>query len=164
MLYTLYVFVVYIIGFTIAIALGLLIANLNAILGLFTMFLLFIGTLAARRALVAFWMPAMVSKGMNVIEAFSKNVELLKGNFWRLFGDYFVIFMISIVVFVGSAILTFGVAILIVYACLWLYMEIKDMVEFYHLNGMKYYIDEQKVIDPKKIYRDAVLDEENFSL
>ena len=43
-------------------------------------------------------------------------------------------------------------------------MQIKDMVDYYHLNGMKYYIDEQTVINPTKVYRDAVLDDENFSL
>ena len=50
------------------------------------------------------------------------------------------------------------------FSAIWLYMQIRDMVAFYHINGMKYYIDEQTVVDPTKVYRDAVLDEENFKL
>ena len=162
--YTLYVIVLYVVGFGLALAIGLLMSQLNAILGLFTMVLLAIGTLALRRALVPFWMPAMAAKDMSIKDAFIKNFELLKGTFWRMFGEYFVIYTVALVALIGAGVLTFGVAVLIVYAGAWLYMQIKDMVEYYHLNGMKYYIDEQKVVNPKKIYRDAVLDDENFSL
>ena len=164
LLYTLYVIAMYVIGFAFAILMGLLIGKIHAILGLFIMFALAIATLACRRALVAFWMPAMVSKGLSVTDAFAKNIESLKGKFWRFFCEYYVLYTLAIAAFIVFSIVTFGVAVLIVYSAAWLYMQIKDMVEYYHLNGMKYYVDEQKVINPNKIYRDAILDEENFTL
>ena len=164
LIYGLYTYAVYIIGFAIAIALGILVGKLNAILGLFTMYLLALGTLALRRALAPFWMPAMISKELSVKDAFAKNMELIKNNFWRIFGEYVLIYLVSAVLFVITAAVTFGVGMIIVYAGVWLYMQIKDMVDYYHLNGMKYYIDEQTVVNPTKVYRDAVLDDENFSL
>ena len=164
LIYGLYTYSVYIIGFAIAITLGILIGKLNALIGLFTMYLLALGTLALRRALAPFWMPAMIAKGFGVKDAFYKNMELIKKNFLRLFGEYILIYLVAAVLFIISAIVTFGVGMIIVYAGVWLYMQIKDMVDYYHINGMKYYIDEQTVINPNKVYRDAVLDDENFSL
>ena len=162
--YTLYIVVIYGIGFALAITLGLLIGRLNALLGLFVMYLLAMGTLALRRALTPFWLPAMVSKDLSCTDAFYKNMEQLKGRFWKTFGAYFVLYIIGIVLFIASSILTFGVATIFIFSAIWLYMQIRDMVAFYHINGMKYYIDEQTVVDPTKVYRDAVLDEENFKL
>ncbi len=162
--YTLYIVGVYVIGFTVSIALGLLIGRLSALLGLFVMYLLAMATLALRRALTPFWLPAMVSKDLSCKDAFYKNIEQLKGRFWKTFGAYFVLYIIGIVLFIGSTILTFGVATIFMFSAIWLYMQIRDMVAFYHINGMKYYIDEQTVVDPTKVYRDAVLDEENFKL
>ena len=163
-IYLLYTMVVYVIGFAIAIGLGILIGKLNAILGLFVMAFLSIGTLALRRAIVPYWIPAMVSKGLSVYDGFAKNMELIKGNFFRHLGEYFVIYTISIVIVVISTFVTFGVSLIITYAGVWLYIQVKDLVEYYHTTGMKYYIDEQTVINPNKVYRDAILDEENFTL
>ena len=162
--YTLYILGIYVIGFGAAIGLGLLIGRASAIIGLFVMYLLAIGTLALRRALTPFWMPAMVANDLSTKDAFYKNFELLKGRFAKTFGAYFMLYLISVVLFLASAILTFGVAMIFMFCAIWLYFQIRDMVAFYHISGKKYYIDEQTVIDPKKVYRDAVLDEENFKL
>ncbi|MBE5763511.1 MAG: hypothetical protein E7338_04740 [Clostridiales bacterium] len=162
--YTLYVIGVYVVGFGVAIGIGLLIGRWSASIGLFVMYLLAIGTLATRRAVTPFWMPAMVAKDLSCKDAFYKNFELLKGRFWKTYGAYFMLYLLAVVLFLGSSILTFGVAMIFAFCAVWLYFQIRDMVAFYHINGMKYYIDEQTVIDPKKIYRDAVLDEENFKL
>ena len=164
LLYTLYTYIVYIAGFAVSLALGLLIGKLNAIIGLFIMYLLAVGTLALRRALVAFWMPAMISKDLGVRDAFLKNMEMIKSNFGRTFVEYFVLYIVAIILFILSAVVTFGVGMIVVYAGAWLYFQIKDMVDYYHETGMKYYIDEQTVINPKKVYKDAVLDDENFTL
>ena len=162
--YTLYIVVMYVVGFAVAIGLGLLIGRASALLGLFVMYLLVVGTLALRRALTPFWLPAMVSKDLSCKDAFYKNMEQIKGRFWKTFGAYFVLYIIGIVLFIASTLLTFGVAAIFMFSAIWLYLQIRDMVAFYHINGMKYYIDEQTVVDPTKVYRDAVLDEENFKL
>ena len=162
--YTLYIIGVYVIGFGAAIGLGLLIGRISALFGLFVMYLLAVGTLALRRALTPFWIPAMVTLGMNTTDAFYKNFELLKGRFAKTFGAYFMLYLIAVVFFIGSALLTFGVAMIFMFCAIWLYFQIRDMVAYYHISGKKYYIDEQTVVDPTKVYRDAVLDEENFKL
>ena len=118
--YTLYVIGVYVIGFAISIALGLLIGRWNALIGLFVMYLLALGTLATRRALTPFWMPAMVAKDMSCKDAFVKNFELLKGRFWKTYGAYFMLYLIAVVIFIGSAMLTLGVAMIFAFCAAWL--------------------------------------------
>lgn len=162
--YTLYTLLIYAIGFSAAIGLGLLIGRWSALAGLFVMYLLAISVLALRRALTPFWIPAMVSLDLNVKEAFYKNMEQIKGRFLKTFGIYFMLYIASIVVFLGATFLTFGVASIFVFCGVWVYFQIRDLVAFYYINGKKYYIDEQTVVNPKKLYRDAVLDEENFKL
>ncbi len=162
--YTLYTLGIYVIGFTISIALGLIIGRSHATIGLFVMYLLAVATLALRRALTPFWMPAMVSKGLGIKDAFYKNMEQMKGRFWKTFGVYYVLYLLAAVIFLVSTIFTFGVASIFVFGLIWLYFQIRDMVSFYYINGMKYYVDEQTVVDPTKKYRDAVLDDENFKL
>ena len=162
--YVLYTIGIYGLGFTISIALGLAIGRVSALFGLFVMYLLALGTLALRRALTAFWLPGMVTLGLNARDSFFKNFELLKGRFWKTFGAYFMLYMISFVLLILATFVTFGVATLFMFAAIWLYYEIRDMVCFYHVNGMKYYIDEQTVVNPKKLYKDAILDDDNFTL
>ena len=162
--YTLYSVVINAVGFSIAVALGILISKWISILGTFVTILLALATLALRRSLTPFWIPAMVILELNANQAFVKNFEQLKGRFWKTFGAYFMIFLVFTILFIVSSIVTVGVAGLFIFPAMWLYMQIRDMVSFYYINNMKYYIDEQTVVDPKKLYRDAILEEENFKL
>jgi len=136
----------------------------NLLLALYLVVFVTLVILALRRALFLYWIPIMTVDGLSAKDAFVKNFEYLKGNFWRVFGAYVMIFIFSVMAIVLATIVTIGVALIISFAVAWFSMQIVDMVEFYHIRGFKYYIDEQTVINPNKKYRDAIADEDNFSL
>ncbi|MCI7402331.1 MAG: hypothetical protein MSH40_06640 [Christensenella sp.] len=164
LIYAAIVIAYYFIMFSLTFIIALLFGKVSAYLGLFVFFLLAYGVLALRRALFVYWIPYLVIEGCTPIEALKNNFNHLKGNFLKFFAEYYVVYLCFVMTSFLVSIFTAGVGIIINYAISWLVMQIMDNVEFYNLKGKKYYIDEQTVVDPKLKYRDAVIEDDNFSL
>ncbi len=133
--------------------------NFNLLLGFTLAFCFLIVLLALRRTLFIYWIPEMVVNEVSAKDAFVKNFEYLKGNFLRIFGAYIFIYIISFIFVILSTLVTMGVCFIIMFAVCWYFMQILDMVEYYHICGLKYYIDEQTVINPNKKYKDALMED-----
>lgn len=154
----------YSLSFIAGLALSLWIGKSSAMIGLQVFLFLAFAVLALRRTLFVYWIPNMVIDGKSTIVALNTNFRQLKGKFLRIFGEYYVVYLSFVVLSFLVSIFTAGVGIIFVYVISWLVMQIMDNVEFYNLKGKKYYIDEQTVVDPKMKYKDAVIEDDNFSL
>lgn len=140
-------------------AILLTLTNFSLFLGFTLSFCFLIILLALRRTLFVYWIPEMVVNGVSAKDSFIKNFEYLKGNFLRIFGAYIFIYIVSFIFVAVSTIVTMGVCFIIMFAVCWYIMQILDMVEYYHIRGLKYYIDEQTVINPNKKYKDALMED-----
>lgn len=143
----------------IVIGLSILFSKISPYLGVVSGYFLFIFGLALRRSLFALWIPSMVVDGMSATDALKKNFSLLKGRFGKLLGEYFMICIVGVIITIVVSIATATLGIIIAYSIIWIVMEIMDMVEYYLIKEYKFYIDDQTVFNPKKKFKDAVLDD-----
>lgn len=140
-----------------------LLSKLSAYLGIVSGYFFLIFGLALRRSLFAFWIPSMVVDGLSVKDAFSKNFQMLKNNFAKILGEYFMVAIVGVIITLITAVATASLGIIVSYCVVWIIMEIMDLVEYYTIKEYKFYIDDQTVFDPKKKFKDAVLDD-SYSL
>lgn len=160
-LYTPLVVIYYLLSIMLIVVLTLVASKINGYFGIWFGYLLSVALLALRRTLFAAWIPAMVVDGKNPIEALKINEKFIQKRFLKLFSYYFTAYMTSIVALAIFTILTAAVATIFMFAAILVIFQVIDMVEYYTYFGYKYYIDDQTVVDPKRKYRDAVLENPN---
>lgn len=150
----------YIVTLGMSVGLGILITKANGYLGVLATYLFIMLSLSSKRALFATWLPNAVVKDMRVMEAFKKSMRDLPKTFWENWGDFIFFYFVFTVIGVTSIILTMGLAAIIITALGLLFLQVYELVFYYHHNNLKFYIDNQRVIDPTKEYKDAVIEDE----
>ena len=161
LLYTPLIVMYYLIAIFLIVVLTLVASKINGYFGIWFGYLLSVAFLALRRTLFAAWIPAMVVDGKNAKEALEINGKFVKKRFLKLFSYYLAIYMTAIVALTLFTVLTAAVATIFMFAAILVILQVLDMVEYYTYFGYKYYIDDQTVVDPKRKYRDAVLENPN---
>ncbi len=114
---------------------------------------IFVYTLLTALIVTAFscWVPTIVSKDYSVIKSLRVGFSVMTKRFIKTFSNAIclVLTVIFLNVFVG--IFTFGVALLVtIPVCSMLYASF-NMVSFYTSSGMRFYIDTNSVIAPKRM-------------
>lgn len=148
----------YALGFSIGLALGFGISKLNKLLGIMVTYMVILTVIAVKRAMCLGWMPSMIVDGMPVKAAFSNAMKMLKTDFVEAFGAYLVIYLTATALAFVIAIASFGTGLILLIAALMMFTNSYDMVLFYRRNGYKYYTDDQTVVDPRRHYKDALID------
>lgn len=150
----------YVVTIGIAVGLGILIAKANGYIGILATYLLIMLSLSSKRALFATWLPNVVVKDMGVMDGFKKSMKDLPKTFWKTWGEFIFFYLAFTIIGVISIIVTLGLASIVITALGLLFLQIYELVFFYHHNNLKYYVDNQRVVDPTKEYKDAVIENE----
>lgn len=93
------------------------------------------------------WAPSMVVFDCNVFVGFKKGFKAVKRHFWKIFVTtmlYFTLFW-AIIMLIG----VYTMLVLIPFATALLCMY--DMVVFFTSQGMRFYINDTKILTPKKL-------------
>ena len=141
-----------------SLGLGFLLSAVNNFLGIAVAYFTALLTLAIQRALFSGWMPAYVVSDLTVAESFAVNFQMASKRFKDQLGVYFILYLATFILGIIVGLFTFGIGALIVWGICAVLSQSHDMVEYYHYKGMKYYRDQQHVVDPTKKYKEAVLD------
>lgn len=113
----------------------------------FILVLVVAGLLALKRVFNGGWAPAKVVYAQNIAKSYSigMRASLRKGA--TIFSTAFVIYLLAIVLS-----LTLGLyAIIIIIPLVFPLIHIFDMVAFFSSQGMRFYVDSQTIISPKKL-------------
>jgi len=102
--------------------------------------------LTLKQMFVFGWAPSMLVCGMNAIRAFGFGIKTTFRRFGISFVTSFTVYLLSLLLFVG-----FGIYSLIVIVPMFsIVMSIAEMILFFGNHGMKYYIDGDTIISPKR--------------
>lgn len=147
------------VGVGIALGLGIWLSIWNNYIGLMVGYTVILLTIASNRALCGGWLPAMIVKHRPVKMAFADAVAMAKRTFVEMFGAYVVMTILFTILFFAIGLFTFGVGCLLVIALYIVFSQAYDMIMFMRDNGCRYYIDDQRVIDPNRHYKEALLED-----
>lgn len=142
----------------VSVGLALLVAKANKLLGAAVGYLAIMISVSSKRALFATWLPNMVAKDVSVGVALKNSTKDLPKTFAGVFSGEFIMYMIFNILLASSVVVTIGISIPILFVVGLLFIQTYELVYFYHHNNLRYYIDHQRVIDPTKEYKDAVLE------
>ena len=141
-----------------SLGLGFLLSAVNNFLGIAVAYFTALLTLSMQRALFSGWMPAYIVSDLTVGESFAVNFKMAGKRFKDQLGVYFMMYLATLILGIIVGFCTFGFGIIIVWGVCAVLSQAQDMVEYYHYKGMKYYRDQQHVVDPTKKYKEAVLE------
>lgn len=142
----------------VSVGLALLVAKANKLMGAAVGYLAIMISVSSKRALFATWLPNMVAKEVSVGVALKNSTKDLPKTFAGVFSGEFIMYMIFNILLASSVVVTIGISIPILFVVGLLFIQTYELVYFYHHNNLRYYIDHQRVIDPTKEYKDAVLE------
>ncbi|MGN0771897.1 MAG: hypothetical protein ACI4MI_04870 [Christensenellales bacterium] len=147
-------------GVTIGLSIGIavLVAKVNSVIGIMIAYLAIMISLSSKRALFAMWLPDMVVRDTSLGVALKNSTKNLPKTFASVFGAEFMIYLVFNIITAASLAVTVGIAIPIIFVIGLLFLQTYEMVYYYHHNNLRYYVDNQRVIDPTKEYKDAVLE------
>ena len=151
-------FIFYSITISISAGIGFLVSFYNQFVGFMITYLLVLFSLASKRALFAMWLPDMVVNNNKVMDSFVNSMRMTKETFLTCLGANFFIYLLFAVIGTIGTLLTFGVGAIVFVALGILLVQTYEFVLFYQKKNLKYYIDNQRVIDPTKKYKEAVLE------
>ena len=103
--------------------------------------------LAIKETFLSGWIPAVVVYNYNMFKAFDLGIKAVFRRFGRAFSTAFVIIFLF---FVATYILTPCSAV-ITFPVLFVVINIFEMVMFYGSQGMKYYVDLDTIVSPKRL-------------
>lgn len=149
----------YLIGFGLALSVGILLAKVTPLLGFAIAYTIILLTFSVKRGLLYGWVPSMVNDNKGVIAGLHETFKVRKRSTIDAIGAYFVYFLIVGICSVVAAIFSFGVGGVMVLAFAIVYAQVLDLVTYFNEKGYKFYSDEHNVIDPSNKYR-TVADKE----
>ena len=117
------------------------------ILALF-MLLVFV---ALKNTFFSGWVPASIVHGESVFKSLKMGFKAVLHNFFRVYSNYLIatlaMFMINIFAFAFTA----GVGLLVTIPLTSLLFVILGQVMYFEALGMRYYVDSEHIISPKKL-------------
>lgn len=112
---------------------------------------------ALRKTFLTDFMPRLITEGNGISEAFTKSVRIKKKNFVRIFTNYFTINMVLFYLNISFAICTFFTGLIITLPITTILTLCFRFVNYYTLNGKKFYISYDEIITPMTASEDSVL-------
>lgn len=118
--------------------------------------------LSFRYAFFCCWAPAVVVKNQSIFKALKDNFKSIFKKFKTVWLSQLAIIVILFVINVGVLILTCGVGCLFTIPASILYSCIVNNVLYFQLNGLRYYIDRENIVTPKKVEEQESLNTVKF--
>lgn len=117
----------------------------------FVIILGFVLLTSLKQSLFALWIPNMVTNNESIWKSFGQNFKLGAKNFKTVFGITIMSVVVVFALHFGLGLLTCGVGLLISIPASVLFFNVLYTVMFFHFSGLKYYVDKDKIITPKKL-------------
>lgn len=131
--------------------LSVLAFRFSAIFGLIFVFLSLVFFISLYRAITSYIIPIYINEKLNIFRAIAKAFKLGFRNILPNLGIYFVINFIVFTFLPIIIISTFGVGLVVLIAVVQVYSSIIDMVIYYRTTGLRYYTDNNVIVDPNTI-------------
>lgn len=129
-------------------------SKLSVVLGFWSVLLavvIIIVCFAIKKMIFGGWIPSLIINGKKVFRSFIYGLKANFKNFIKVFLIYLFFESLGVLLTIFSLTLTFGVGLFIVMP-LWTLEEILvAQVAYYESYGMRYYVDSEEIITPKRL-------------
>ena len=105
---------------------------------------------AIKSTIFCAWAPSMVVRNQGVWASLKESVRDVCKNFGMIFGRQLVLTVFFIAVNIAAWILTASVGLFLTIPATILFNSIFGMVIYFYINGLKFYVDSDEIITPKK--------------
>ena len=105
---------------------------------------------AIKSTIFCAWAPCMVVRNQGVWASLKESVLDVCKNFGKIFGRQLVMSVVFIAVNIAAIILTASVGLFLTIPATILFNSILGMVIYFYINGLKFYVDSDEIISPKK--------------
>ncbi len=141
----------------------LIVASFFALLQLFTLsgflsiiapfiiLLALVLLISLRLSLFAEWGPCIVVNNIGIWKGLKENFKNIRKNYKVVFGTVLITVILAFAANYGLSALTCGVALFISIPATIVFFNVMYTVIYFHLNGLRYYIDKERIITPKKL-------------
>lgn len=112
-----------------------------------TLFVVLVLLFSLNQIIILGWAPATIVFDCNVFSAYRKGVKAVKRHFWTIFGTtglFFILFWALSMIF-GVYVLIALIPIMAAMLCVY------NMVVFFYSQGMRFYVNENNILTPKKL-------------
>lgn len=116
----------------------------------FIIILVFSLLFALKNTIFCSWVPSIVAKNWGIWYALKESVRDVAKNFGKIYGRQFVLVIGMVALVIASIILTASVALVLVVPAIVLFLSIMNMVIYFYINGLKFYVDTDEIITSKK--------------
>ncbi len=106
--------------------------------------------IALRQTMFCMWAPCLIVHNGSVFGALRESFRLMIKNFGAIFPRQLVMTLIYIGVNIAVCLFTASVGLLLTVPATAYFTNIMGQVAFFHINGLKFYIDENQIISPHK--------------
>ncbi|MBO7508273.1 MAG: hypothetical protein J6T39_01345, partial [Clostridia bacterium] len=130
--------------------LSALYAKIGVVAIVLTLFLLLI-VLALKETMFSGWIPAMIIHDEPVFVSAKRGIKAVCKRFFKIYSSFLIAVVALFVINVFALVFTAGVAILITLPITTLVLSILGDVMYFESLGMRYYVDGDKIISPKKL-------------
>ena len=115
---------------------------------------------AIKETFVAGWAPAMIVFDCNVFRAFPKGQMAVLRRGLRVFSTAFVIYILTLLLAMAIGLYS----LVIILPILFPFIYIFDMVMFFSSQGMRFYVDSDTILTPKRLEEVDTIDNAKFLL
>ncbi|MGI6701410.1 MAG: hypothetical protein ACOX3U_02935 [Christensenellales bacterium] len=99
---------------------------------------------------LAGWLPAIVYDNMSVASALIHSLKSAKARFLRTFPTYLIIGLMCFSFYIMFGFSTLGLGYFLGIPMILLFYRVLELVTYYNLNGHRYYVDHEIVVEPEK--------------
>ena len=129
-------------------------SNLYASMKVFAIILamlLLVVSLSLKQTFFGGWKPALIVHNKSVFVSLSKGAKAIFKRFFRSLSNYLVLVIIGLIINAFALTFTAGVALFITIPLTSLMFIVADQVMYYEAMGMRFYVDADHIISPKKL-------------
>lgn len=141
------------------IAIALVVNTIEAISigAIFIALVFFVMANAFKYTILSSFMPNIVAGKMSVMKALGNTFPRTRKHFSSLYGSYFFMMILFFYLNVTFLVFTFFMGLIITLPLTNLYYTAISLADYYHVNGKKYYVDEDHIVIAKSAKEDAEL-------
>jgi len=125
---------------------------ISPVLGIFTMpfaVAFFLTLYMIRVNVLAGWIPAIVYDNLPIGKALIYSIKSAKTRFFKTFPTFLMISVFCLSFYVLFGFSTLGLGYIIGVPMITLFYRVLELVSYYNLNGHRYYLDHETIVEPR---------------
>lgn len=104
-----------------------------------------------RQSLFCVWQASIVANNNKIWKAFRENFRIVTKNYKIALGTSVLCVLLAFAINYGLSVLTCGVSLFVTIPATLIFLAIVYNVIYFHTTGLRYYIDKDRIITPKKL-------------